>query len=248
MKIVVCGCSFSSPVGGKFEGMHWSELLSLALGAELIGLARQGISNNVIRLQINEAIKLDPDLVLINSTTPDRIEFPIDPDLSTVDPEKYVSYTNGAYNYQNGLNNFNYPGHSNTMISETMFSIIDWPKHPYRNNPISSDIKFATKLYASYLYDTSWKKQCDRWIINSGLWELINNKIPFLYNNYITENKDLPQWVIDKHTVPSHLDLIRLMKLYKVEGANDPGYHTTAEGQQFIADEYLKILKKRKLI
>lgn len=246
MKLVVCGCSFSAPVGGKFQNTHWAELLSSRLDAELIVLARQGISNNVIRVQINEATNLGPDLVIINSTTPDRIEFPIDPDLSGVNPGKYVTYDYSAYHPENGLKNFNYPGHDNTMVSETIFSIIDWPKHPYRDKPINTHIRHATKLYASCLYDTEWKKQCDRWIIGSGLWQLIDHGIPFLYNGWIIGNQDLPLDVLEKYSVPAKLDLITLMNQYKID--EDPGYHTTIEGQKFIADEYLKILEERDMI
>jgi hypothetical protein len=251
MKLVVCGCSFSSPVEGEFKGTHWAELLSAELGADLIVLARQGVSNNVIRIQIDEAIKLNPDLVIINSTTPDRIEFPIDPDLSTVDPEKYTTYKYTAYDAEKGLKNFNYPGHDNTMVSETIFSIIDWPKHPYRDQPIDSYVKYATKLYASCLFDTGWKQQCDRWILNSGIWQLVENQIPFLYNSWLSQHNfrqsdNLPPRISAKHTVPPKLALAPLMRQYRP--SVDPGYHTTLEGQQYIATEYLNILKNRKLI
>jgi hypothetical protein len=241
MKIAICGCSFSSPVGGEYFGQHWSELLAHDLNAESVVFARQGISNNAIRLQINEAIKLNPDFVFINATTPDRIEFPLEPD-SQDQRSHYVGFE-GAYQVDSGLKNFNYPGHDSTMVSETIFSIIDWPFHPYRDKPINSDVKFATKAYASVLYDPKWKSQCDSWTIDSGLWKLHDLGIKFLYNPWIlSEVLDLPLWFKSKYCIGSELNLISLMKKYQPE--QDPGYHTTLEGQLFIKNEYLKFVKE----
>lgn len=240
MKIAVCGCSFSSPVGGPHAGLHWAELLAHELNAELITFARQGISNNAIRLQINEALKHKPDFVFINATTPDRIEIPLE-----VEPDKarshYVGF-NGAYQVERGLKNFNYPEYNNTMISETIFSIIDWPQHPYRDRPIKSDVKHATKSYAAVIYDPAWKSQCDSWVLNSGLWELHNKNIKFLYNPWILgrEMIDLPQWFQDKYCIGEQVNLISLMKKYAPE--QDPGYHTTEQGQQYIKDQYIKFM------
>lgn len=240
MKIAVCGCSFSSPVSGEYSGLHWAELLAKDLGAELLVFARQGIGNNAIRLQINEAIKHNPNFVFINATTPDRIEFPVN-----VEPDNarahYVGF-NGAYSPKNGLQNFNYPGHNNTMISETIFSIIDWPHHPYRDKPIKSDVKFATKSYAAVLYDPAWKSQCDAWILNSGLWALHDKNIKFLYNPWIISKDliDLPLWFQHRYCVGEQVNLITLMEKYAPD--EDPGYHTTDQGQQYIKDEYIKFM------
>jgi hypothetical protein len=241
-KIAVCGCSFSSPVGGEYTGLHWAEQIAQELNAELLMFARQGISNNAIRLQINEAIKHQPDFVFINATTPDRIEFPVMHD--PLEKKSYYVGFNGAYQVENVLKNFNYPGHDNTMISETIFSIIDWPHHPYRDKPIDSDTKFATKLYAALLYDPRWKSQCDSWALNSGLWKLHNNNINFLYNPWILEESvlDLPTWFHNRYCVDKSLNLNNLM--HKYQPVDDPGFHTTAEGQEFIKTEYLKFVTK----
>lgn len=241
MKIAVCGCSFSSPVSGEYSGLHWAELLAQELDAELVVFARQGISNNTIRLQINDAIDCQPDYIFINATTPDRIELPVDADQSK--KQNHVSF-DSSYVPKNGLKNFNYPGHNNTMISETIFSIIDWPWHPYRDKPLSSDIKFATKAYASLLYDVQWKSQCDSWILNSGLWKLHDLNIKFLYNPWILNKEviDLPTWFQNKYCVSDQLNLIALMEKYKPD--EDPGYHTTNAGQHYIKNEYLKFINK----
>lgn len=246
-KLVICGCSFSSPVQGEYAGTHWSELLAQRLDAQLIVLARQGISNNVIRLQIDQAMTHDPDWVLISATTPDRIELPVDKDADKR-YESYVSFEDHCYDADKGLANFNYPGHHNTMISETIFSIIDWPTHPYRDRPLSSDIKFAVKNYAACLYDVAWKTQCDNWIIDSGLWTLHHRKIPFLYNPWVlnTRRKPLdqfPDWFNEKYVVPRDLDFLSFMKNYACD--DDPGYHTTKQAQEIIANRYFELINSR---
>ena len=72
--LVVCGCSWSSrdPVYPNFE---YGYLVAKKLGYNYINLARCGMSNFGIRLQIDYALKhLDPDLMIINATGVNRFE------------------------------------------------------------------------------------------------------------------------------------------------------------------------------
>ena len=72
--LVVCGCSWSSrdPVYPNFE---YGFLVARKLGYNYINLARCGMSNFGIRLQIDYALKhLNPDLMLINATGVNRFE------------------------------------------------------------------------------------------------------------------------------------------------------------------------------
>jgi hypothetical protein len=232
MKIAVCGCSFSAcSTDEKYKGTHWSELLE----HEVHNFARQGVSNSVIRLQIDEAIKIDPDLILINSTTTDRLDVPLNP--------------RNGFDKQQGLKNFNYNTGPYTMLSETVFSLIDWIKHPHREKRVSPAIIESTKNYVAYLYDKNWRTQCDNWIINSGLWDLHERKIDFVYNHWIInhgeDNHHLPNWFVDRYLTPESLNFKNLMHRYYALPGQDPGYHTTIQGQQFIAAEYLRIIKER---
>lgn len=247
MKIAVCGCSFSAPVNkDEYRGTHWSEILAKDLDADLVSLARQGISNNAIRLQIVEAIDSRADLILINSTTPDRIEVPID---MIDDTTKTAPPAGRGYDKQRGLKNFNYNTGPYSMLSETIFSLIDWPRHPYRLKKPNPNIIEATKYYASIIYDQQWKIQCDNWMINSGLWDLHERKISFIYNHWIINhgenNHQMPEWFVDRYFVPESLNFKHLMHRYYALPGHDPGYHTTLEGQRVIAAEYLKIIKER---
>lgn len=242
MKIAVCGCSFNMPVGGAFAGTHWSEILAEELDAELIVFARQGISNNAIRLQINEAIKHDPDWIFINATTPNRIEF-------ATDKNNVVDYELG-YDYTLGLANFNYDKNVKTrMVSETMFSVIKWAEHPFRGRPVDADTIEAVKSYAAFIFDFNWKMQVENWVMDSGLWQLHELGKKFIYNQTILNEyrnmHSMPDWFVKKYFVPRSLDLLKLMRDTLAGSDNDPGYHTPPAVQKHIAKQYLDIMKER---
>jgi hypothetical protein len=231
MKIAICGCSFSAcSTIEEYKGTHWSELLD----HDVYNFARQGVSNSVIRLQIDEAVKINPNLVIINATSPDRLDVPINVQ---------------GYNKQQGLKNFNYNIGPYNMLSETMFSIIEWEKHPHREKRVNQSIIESTKNYGAFLYDKAWRTQCDNWIINSGLYQLIDLGIDFIYNPWIINHDDtyhnMSAEFVEKYFIPQSLNFKLLMHRYYVMPGLDPGYHTTLEGQQYIAAEYLKLIKER---
>ena len=269
MKIAVCGCSFSAlSLKKQYAGTHWGELLANELNAELLVLARQGISNNAIRLQIDEAIKLESDLVIINATGPARIEVPIDMTDST---SKNTPPPGRGYIKSRGLANFNYNKGPYSMISETMFSLIEWPRHQYRLKKLDPNIGWSTKSYSAFLYDSLWKMQCDNWVINSGLWTLHDHHIKFIYNPWMinmiypamntqgtiqmddndrghgvaVNYHDMPNWFVEKYFVPLSLYFREIARKNPIVNDEDPGYHINIEGQKFIADEYLKLIKEQ---
>jgi len=240
MKIAVCGCSFNTPVTGLYAGTHWSELLAKSLNAELLSLARQGISNNAIRLQITEAIKHNPDWIFINATTPNRIEVATDKN-NVINPDL-------GYDVKIGLENFNYDKNKKTrMISETVFSIVDWDRHPFRDYPVDADTRQAVKSYSAFMYDENWKMQLDNWVINSGLWQLHDLGYKFIYNQTIINEHQqyhmLPEWFEKKYLVDKSFDLLILMR--ENQNKPDPGYHTSPENQIWLAEKYLELLKQR---
>jgi hypothetical protein len=61
----------------KYKGTHFSELLAEKLGYELIVYAKPGSSNGGICVQIEEAIRSKPDLIIFGQTVADRIEFKV---------------------------------------------------------------------------------------------------------------------------------------------------------------------------
>jgi hypothetical protein len=199
-------------------------------------------------VQVDEAIRLNPDWILVGSTTEDRIEFPVAPFRKIDDGNpNHTAYDSNRTGYVKalGLKNFNYGDkHSYTMVSETMFSIIDRLPHNYRVSKVSDDVQMAVAQYAAFLYDAHWKKQCDRWIINSGLWKLHDSGIKFLFNPWINAGYadfDMPQWFMNKYFVDRRMGFGRVSAEYP--HTPDLGYHTSPEGQIYLADRYYQTMQ-----
>jgi hypothetical protein len=255
MKIAVCGCSFSALSSlPEYRGTHWSEILANKLGAELVNFARQGIGNNVIRLQIDAAIAEKADWVFIASTTEDRIEFPLEKFTKIEDGNpNHVAMTENCngYRWEDGLKNFNYgTAHPYRMIAETMFSVIDNNDHNYRIAKVDKHTRVAVEGYAAFLYDAHWKRQLDNWVLFSGLWKLNSLNVPFLFNPWNTyiENKDwsadFPTEFVIKYFAPPQFALGAFCGTHPVIGT-DPGYHTHPDGQIAITDLYYNFIKER---
>ena len=231
MKIAVCGCSFSSAIASH-PGTHWSEILAAMLGAELIQLARPGISNGGIRLQMDEAVRRKPDWILCAATVEDRTEFPRDPDRRT---EGQVSFSD--------LNYEDHPDHK--LISETLINVIDGPRNRKRTQHITAEAREAVKQYAAFLYDPNWQRQKDRWMLNSGLWAMHDAGINFVYNPYLNTYgpADMPQWFVDRYFVGVELGFNGVYHKHPLKSTDDPGYHISAEGQHILAEGYYRLIK-----
>ena len=76
MNVAVCGDSwFAADVDEP--GNSFGEVMCSRNNWSLRSLARGGCSNFAIALQVDKAIELDCDFVVLGTTTPDRSEFPI---------------------------------------------------------------------------------------------------------------------------------------------------------------------------
>lgn len=65
--LVVCGDSYQTPSHNpKFQGTHWSEIVSERRGLKLVTLASPGMSDTGIGFQILEAAKYSDALIVIN--------------------------------------------------------------------------------------------------------------------------------------------------------------------------------------
>jgi hypothetical protein len=216
----ICGDSFMtapifSPTQDYGYGRHFTELLSKKLECEVVTYARNAISNGAIRLQIDEIINHKPTYVIIGTTTPDRIEFPIE----NVIVENYMDkYNFEIYQQEYGLKNIKYHGYYSQsenneifksykpkFISQTIFHLII---NKCKDIPDGTDKCEALKQYFQYLYDPNWKRQIDTWIISDAIRELIDRKINFsllcnnLYKNHFNycmdnvfdDNSELNPW------------------------------------------------------
>lgn len=161
-----------------------------------------------------------------------------------------------------GLDNINYGNNHSRMIVETIHSLAgDWI-HTYRpGQHVPAEVQNALQMYVNHLYDARWKKQMDQWIIRDGLVQLQSNGIQFLINpghsmwNTMDEmNSSLynvidKKYILDDETKNPYYAFIK----YPPEGVSpdnpygkhDPGYHTSFEGQHYIANNFYNIIKDK---
>jgi hypothetical protein len=262
-KLMVCGCSFSAiTVEEKYWGTHFSEILSKRLDWDLVNLAYAGCSNGGIRLQIEEVVRQKPDFAIIIPTFFDRTEIPIH--TLKLDWSKVVwnildniTRTPTAYDAERGVENINHKNSTNpALICENYNSIVHNWDHPYRKKQaISDEAVHAVRDYVSYLYDPGWKKQQDQWMIEHGCLELVKNNIPFIMiptmslwqgdsklrlldEKYYTTDADHCPCVT--HTKPEYS-----FGKFDTENEKDPGYHTNADGQIYLANKYQELMRER---
>jgi len=190
--LAVCGDSwFSADL--NFSGKSFGEILAGRFGADLVSLARGGCSNFAISLQIDKAIELETDFVIVGTTTPDRAEFPIINeknqsiwqtlkesfnwhDWFNTQPDVYVK-SRGISNvlHTNSLSKNNPWINDPTIISESLNNLAFWA-----NRQLTVEQLESLKHYMLNLYDSGIKRQYDSWIISDACRRLEENQIPYL--------------------------------------------------------------------
>lgn len=192
----ICGDSFmAATINGDgsredirdSEGKHFTEILAEKIGYDYFTLARGAASNTAIRLQIDEMIKQKVDLVIIGTTTPNRLEIPyigktFDTDLGVYN----LDYRTEYYPDKSTLN----PKFRHNMLTDTLTNIFYDPS-PFHKKIFNDDCRGhvpqisqnqldALGNYIDYLYDTDYKQMQDAWAIHSGIKALEENNIPFI--------------------------------------------------------------------
>jgi len=231
-KVYVCGDSFFS-CWKSCPGTHFSELLAKNLKFKLYNLARAGISNSSIRLQIGEALRNQADFILIGATDHMRFEVPLH-SLWATQPKK-------NYNAEVGIHNMDYRCSDNlsqkfilNQQHATMWSD-HWSK--YQSEEFNPVFRQAWKNYVSYILDMNYKQQQDTWIIESALAVLLHSNTNFLY---MPNGHHVPDWLPKRHV----LDL-NIKAEYQVVGDH---YHTTQKDQIHIAERVEQCLVQRQLL
>lgn len=179
MRVVVCGDSFMS-IDPKAPGKHFSELLT----CDVTNLAYPGVGNIDICYQIKEAIKLQPNYVLIGTTDPGRIELPY------IGEHKSPEIT--LANFRPNIGN-------HTFKSTTIPSFIGEEPDLHGSVDISSEQRKAVKMYLAYIYNYYLKNDTDSWAIGYWASQLEKHNIPYtiLPRNfciYTSEQGHLVPW------------------------------------------------------
>jgi hypothetical protein len=250
-RLVICGDSYMAAISQDItnpnngSGKHFTELLGEKIGWEVITFARGACSNQTIRLQIDEAIKLNPDYVILNNTFPDRYEFPIN-DMTT---NKY--HDKGIFNFykeNNGLYNIYYsdfPDKSSehkkfkeikpNMFSETLNNIFNNASpHTFLNK---DDINILEKWFDRF-YESEWKKQQDGWILADGIRRLKDNNIDF---SFICSIIDVNLFEFCKNKIISSDS--GLNPAHYEDGPVPYRFHTSLDTQKILSEKWYDYLQ-----
>mgnify|MGYP006266532741 CR=1 FL=1 len=228
-KLILCGDSNLSP-RTDCPGTHFSEIFCSKLNFNLITYARSAISNGAIVLQIEQAIQDKPDLIILNFTQSDRIEFKHqDQNIDHRITIKDISYTSFNSDLSSRTNNF-----SGNLFSDNLVSLLSMSDETAQQHKLSKTKLNAIDTYFRELYSHTWKHKIDCMSIYYAFHQLHKNNIPFLiYQCAFDFNLDLRvDWIPEHYNICNEIrELYGNEKLKK-----DPGYHTSFETQEKIAE------------
>ena len=190
--LAVCGDSWWS-ADLNYPDKSFSEILCARNDWNLLSLARVGCSNFAICLQVDKAIELKADFVIIGATTPDRSEFPIinDQNISIWQKLREVFSWQTWFNTQPDVFD-KARGISNVLHTNSLSSTYEWINNPtiiseslnnlafWGNEKLAQDQVVALREYMLNLYDSGIKRQYDSWIVSDACRRLEKNNIPFL--------------------------------------------------------------------
>ena len=131
MKLVVCGCSWSSR-DYAYPDTEYGYFISNELGWDYQNIARVGGSNFNIRLQIDYAIKnLNPDFIVVNWTTPDRFDWNHRGNLYEIEKGlKQSDYSVDKF-FTNEWNHPCYPDIEPTIMHQSMTGLVTYENFLY---------------------------------------------------------------------------------------------------------------------
>jgi hypothetical protein len=195
--LTVCGDSWFS-TDSNYSSSSFSEILASKNNLQLENLARGGCSNFAISLQVNKAIELNSDFIIVGCTSCDRIELPLTNNSDII--KKFFNFDwfkskewkttakeFGTYYKPIGLLNVKNSHatqelssqYSNsqceTIISESLNNLI-WQNR----YDLDEETIVALKQYISHIYDNNIKQQIDCWVMSDAARRLISSGIPFL--------------------------------------------------------------------
>lgn len=243
----------------SFPGKHFSQIFCNSLNYNLEIYARSGMSNGGIAVQLNSAIKKKPDLIIFNTTSFDRIEIPTKYNFRGDGfGRNFYPYevTDLLYTQSSGLST-HYPWVNKDPklwsigIADLLnFTVYDSSKDKHYNHNSMVNLQYIDDLeikqkvakdWFMFLYDETMKKTTDIYMMYGVMHQLLYSKIDFLYvhdagcfgGRPVSPFDILPKKNIVTDEVGSLIHKYRSTDF-------DPGFHTTFEGQEHIAQFLLK--------
>lgn len=238
----------SSP---ETPGLHFSEIVSESIGYDLYNIARGGMSNGGIIAQLEFALGFNPDLIIYNSTSPDRIEFPTKDNSGIKLDASHISYP-----YKSSTSSsLKFLNNDNRMISDTLSGIGSWFDNDFIKDLYGNDCadiagkRDSVKSYIEHLYCPQWKIQTDTLLFYAISHKIFSRRIKFIFMSDALGCIPEIKWLEEKNIGYSYEKLIYVRKTHVekefISGDfKDPGYHTTPETQKEIAEYTLEKIKR----
>jgi hypothetical protein len=192
MKLVVCGCSWSSR-DHAYPDTEYGYFISNELGWDYQNIARVGGSNFNIRLQIDYAIKnLNPDFIVVNWTTPDRFDWNHRGNLYEIEKGLKQSDYNVDKFFTNEWNHPCYPDVEPTIMHQSMTGLVTyddfsrtyeeacvwWDNLPAHMNKAQWE---SMKTFYINLYDTDLEAHKQYYMMESAVNQMQRANVPFLF-------------------------------------------------------------------
>lgn len=214
--LTICGDSWFS-TDRNYPGQSFGEILSKKHNLHLESLARSGCSNFTIALQVDKAIELKSDFIIVGCTDWARIELPLVQQYGLL--KNFLNWSKwptksqeiALYNKDKGLLNIKYSDciheisaqysrpDDETIISESINNLVWSNRHD-----LDTTILQALEQYILHIYDSGVKQQTDCWIISDAARRLVESGIPFLIYIEPLFNHDFIQnieWLDKKYQV-----------------------------------------------
>jgi hypothetical protein len=154
IRVFVCGDSFMSQ-DSNYPGEHFSEQLEF----DVTNLARPGVGNIDICMQLQQALTQHADFVVLGITDPGRTEIPI-----------------GVYRGCR-LENFR-PGDAQCFVSDTIPTLIGEEPGLADKYSLPIEQRAAVKQYFTHIYSDELKNTVDSWALGYWMLRLQNNNVP----------------------------------------------------------------------
>ena len=166
-----------------------------------------------------------------------------------------------GYDPTAGIDNINYGDNNYNMICEPIWSLAENTDNPYRTSSVDEQTQASVRSYVDRMYDNRWKRQMDEWIISEGVLQMFHDGLDFLMVPGILWYRDtdnvtaseqwrdsFPKVIPDKFIMLDPMqsqfeiskNLFPIDKDHAFLKGTDPGYHTSEQGQQHIADNWYK--------
>lgn len=253
-KLFICGDSYMS-ASVHTPKKHFSELIANNLDFKLHSIARGGMSNGGICMQIEYAIEQNADLVLIGTSNVDRIEF-----IAQEAESLEIDCTNILYRHKKYLSaqaeSVMAANKLPSVISENLISLLN-DNDPF--NSLYDDIpdmdkkKKAIKQYYLHLYNHALKRKQDEQCLYASIHKLHLSKIPYIVvfdPELLVSN--IP-WLANSAFTPIAIPAIANHFIKEFNKVNeikyvDPGYHTLPETQQTISQMILNYIETTHIV